>query len=348
VTRRHRIEGLVWFALQDSGIEVPETEARKLRAEATHIARDNLGMAAEARRLTAAFCSGCVPLLFVKGLTLAKLAYGNISLKKGWDIDILVAPKNVGDAAKLLLELGYEAKVPAVASVDDLHSWHALSKESVWRHRASGHFVELHTSLVNNPYLLSGVDIGSGAVNVEVVKGVVLQTLPPDELFAYLCVHGASSAWWRLKWLADLAALAGSDAAQTERLYRRSQELGSGRAAAQALLLAADLLGMPLSATLESALRTSWSNRRLTAAAKRLMNGRMPAEELHERRFGTWAIHWTQFLLLPSMPYKLRELMRQLADPVHRKLFPPPEPIRFFHPLLRSVRLAVADGRERG
>ena len=34
-----------------------------------------------------------------------------------------------------------------------------------------------------------------------------MPTLADEPLYAYLCVHGASSAWFRLKWIADLNAL---------------------------------------------------------------------------------------------------------------------------------------------
>ncbi len=314
IVRRHRIEGLVWEALRNSGVQLPDAEAKLLRAEARRIARMNLLIAAECRRLAAEFKVDGVPLLFVKGLTVAKLAYGGISLKKGWDIDLLVAPETLSEAAQLLLRLGYQSKVPAEASMEGLHAWHRRSKESVWRHLTKGHIVELHTSLVNSSYLLPNVGMQSGTVDVEVVEGVVLPTLPADQLFAYLCVHGASSAWFRLKWLADLAALTGGDATETDRLYQRAYELGAGRAAAQALLLAADLLGVPLSAQLGSALSASRANRILAAAAKRLMVGREPERELHNIRFGTSTIHWTQFLLLPGRGYLMAEFRRQWCE----------------------------------
>ena len=57
-------------------------------------------------------------------------------------------------------------------------------------------------------------------------------------------MHGASSLWFRLKWITDLAAilqpLSGSE---IEHRYARSQELGAGRASGHALLLADTLYG---------------------------------------------------------------------------------------------------------
>ena len=83
--------------------------------------------------------------------------------------------------------------------------------------------VELHRRLADSLELIPGIGVGSPRQEVEVAPGVVLPTLAPDELFAYLCVHGASSAWFRLKWVTDLAALlCDCTAAEIARLYERS------------------------------------------------------------------------------------------------------------------------------
>ena len=53
------------------------------------------------------FASAGVALLFLKGLTVGKLAYGNAMLKMGWDIDLLVDPDQLVEAAGLLEARGY-------------------------------------------------------------------------------------------------------------------------------------------------------------------------------------------------------------------------------------------------
>ena len=103
-----------------------------------------------------------------------------------------------------------------------------------------------------------------------VAKGIELPTLGKDELFAYLTVHGASSAWFRLKWITDLAALLhGESADEIERLYDRSQQLGAGRAAAQALILANRLYGVAIGDQLGTASTFDPTNRWLARLAER-------------------------------------------------------------------------------
>jgi hypothetical protein len=57
----------------------------------------------------------------------------------------------------------------------------------------------LHSRLADSPELIPAIGAGSPHQKVEVVPGIVLPTLAADELFPYLCVHGALSAWFGVK-----------------------------------------------------------------------------------------------------------------------------------------------------
>ena len=315
MARRHRVEGLVSRALGRSQVGVPAECAQPLAAAAAQIAAGNLAAAAEMARLSDAFAEAGVPLLFVKGLSLGALAYNTILLKAGWDVDLLVAPDQLDEAAALLDRCGYRTLRPAgPLSAGRLRRWHAAAKESVWHNPALGITVELHTALADQPALLPGIGLESPQQLVEIAPGIVVPTLAPDLLFAYLTVHGASSAWFRLKWLADLAALlGGADAAEITRLYRRSQELGAGRAAAIALLLCEDLFELPLAPGLRDALRADRVNLWMILAVRRSLAGRAIATELGGLRAGTLWIHLLQLGLRPGLAYKIGELRRQLG-----------------------------------
>jgi len=315
VARRHRVEALVWDGLKQAGVEVPAETAASLAPATAGIARDNVLMAGECLRLDRLLAQEGVSVLVLKGLTLAMLAYGDLSLKKGWDIDLIVPSEQLATAVRLLRQEGYECILPATNSPHELlPSWHAHWKESVWHNDAKGTYIELHTSLVDNSLLLPGMGARSPCQVVEVVRGGLLRTLAKDELFAYLCVHGASSGWFRLKWIADLAALLSAEPAEEiSRLYRRSQQLGAGRAAAQALLLASQLFGTNVAPDLERGLRAQAANRWLFRSALRLMAGRDVATELHDRPLATMPIHVMQLALLPGWRFKASELSRQMS-----------------------------------
>ena len=173
----------------------------------------------------------------------------------------------------------------------------------------SGLVLELHHRVADQSQLLPTLTADSPRQRVEIAPGIELPTFADAELFAYLCVHGASSAWFRLKWVTDLAAfLHRRGAKEIETLYDHSQRLGAGRAAAQALLLAERLYALPLGEGLSTTLRKSAVGRWLARAALADLLNWEPTERL----LGTRTIHLTQFFLRPGLRYKLAELGRQV------------------------------------
>lgn len=340
VARRHRIEGLVWDGLRRAGADVPTREAELLAAAASDIARQNLRLTAESLRLRSLFNAAGIDILFVKGVTLGRLAWGTIGLKMGWDIDVLIPPADVGTAAALLEREGYALHTPeGPAAREKLAFWHVHWKESVWIAPASGIAVELHTALSDNPALLAGVGMDSPRQAADVGGGGALPTLATEPLFAYLAVHGASSAWFRLKWIADVGALLAPFSPQEiERLYRAALPLGAGRAAALALLLCHRLFETPVPATLLAELRRDRMTRWLLALSVRKLAGRAEARELEDTRLGTATIHLLQFGLDKGMRFKLGELRRQLVSPYDRLAVPLPRALTFLYPAVFLAR----------
>ncbi|MFL6721468.1 MAG: nucleotidyltransferase family protein [Sphingomonas sp.] len=317
LVRFHRIEGLAWNSLSTSE-RIPAEVRLALSAAAAEIAAQNLIAAAASRELLDRFADRGIPLLFLKGLTAGALAYGKASLKAAIDIDLLIDPADLASAADLLRQTGFQPTTPDAADNDSLCRWHGGWKESIWAKRSPQLQIDLHTRTSDNRQLIPGIDVHSSCQKVSVGDGIALPTLADEELFAYLAVHGASSAWFRLKWISDFAGLlVGRSADDIGALYGASQDLGAGRAAGQALLLADSLFNtLEAAPRLRDELRADRGTRRLTQAAYRQVTAK--PREPTEVRWGTLAIHWTQFLLLPGLGYKLSELLRQakgMPDP---------------------------------
>lgn len=311
LARFHRIEGLCHRALCREET-VPAFVGHDLRQEAATIAARNLRSAAESRTILAIFSSAAVPVLFVKGQTLGALAYGDPALKSAIDIDLLIDPADLAEAFNCLRAAGFELVAPRCSS-DRLQRWHRSWKESVWRSPSSAIQVDLHTRLADNPRLIPRVDVHSSYHLVSVAPTVALPTLLDDELLAYLAVHGASAAWFRLKWIADFAALLSRQTSGVEQIYERSQELGAGRAAGQALLLADALFGVLEShPALARRLGDDRRTRQLFDLAMSLLK-REPAEPT-ERFLGTLPIHISQMLLLPGYSFGMSEIARRASQ----------------------------------
>jgi hypothetical protein len=314
VARFHRVQGLVWSSLSNRRDEMPAEVAEGFAADATYIAAASLRASNECSQLARALERAQVPHLFLKGLALGTLAYRNPALKAAADVDLLVAPGSIEDVAALLKDRGFELEIPSGrANPARIGSWHRRRKESLWVRPGDGLAIDLHTQVSDNISLIPSVGVQSPRQDIDVGR-TTIPTLATDELFAYLCVHGASSAWFRLKWITDFAALIHvCSSAEIERLYERSQELGAYRAADQALLLANALYGSLEGSNLKPQLLSDRTSRTLFEAALRQLS---TAEEPTEAMFGTWRIHWTQLLLKPGLAFKVSEASRQIRDAI--------------------------------
>ena len=302
--RRHRIQGLAWRAIGRFGLVPPADVASQLESDAVQVATDGLRSANISVQLLDNFGRAGIPILFVKGLTLSKLAYADSFVKMSHDVDILVPLADVDRAGATLTRMGYDQALPRD---HQLPTWHRINKESVWTRR-DGPTIELHSRLADNGRLIPAISNDSPTQVVEVAPGVELPTLAPDELVAYLSVHGASSAWFRLKWIADLAALlADSGPGEIDRLAARACELGTGRAMVVAMFLASHSFGISVGR------ETQWASQSLACRllARTSYRQLLAEREPTERFLGTASIHLSQLLLMPGSAFAVSEFSRQ-------------------------------------
>jgi len=192
VSGRQRIRPLAQAALQSAGVLPPEPVATSLARNAATQSARSLALAREALRLRGLLAGDGVEVLFVKGATLAQLAYGAQTLKHCRDIDLLVHP---GDAERAFQRLRGEGYVAAGPEGDldtaQRRTLYRLRKDMELTHPERRLNVELHWRLVDNPVLLEAVGLASSTQEVAVLDGS-LRTLADAQLFAYLCVHGAT------------------------------------------------------------------------------------------------------------------------------------------------------------
>jgi hypothetical protein len=305
----HRVEALAAKGLAEMGHAAPQNVHAQLTARAAEIAAANLRLISESGRLSDAFAEAGIAMIFVKGATLAKLAYDDIALKSAIDLDILVDPQDLADAARVLRTCGYRLETPK--STERLFDWHRLRKESLWVHGSSRMIVDLHTRLADSSALIPNIWTPESTRDVEVIRGLSLTTLREDALAAYLAVHGATSAWFRLKWLVDFAAIVqrehkgrGSD------LRRAMIGLGAQNAGDQALHLADSMFGVLESEpATRAAVGVRWSVRAASAVAEGYLRG---LAEPTARVGGTFGIHACSLLILRRPSDRLGQLVAKV------------------------------------
>jgi hypothetical protein len=335
IVQRQRVGGLVQDALAAAGIDVPPPVAAQLAGHAQHIARRNLAVAAETARLQRAFDAAAIPLMLLKGVALAQLAYGSFTFKHNRDIDLYVPPESALKAMQRLEAEGYALSAP-MADLDEAQRRMlvAYAREVELVHRVSRQCLELQWQFADNPLLLKGIGAEPPTQDVALFAGAAVRTLAKDDLVAYLCVHGASHSWSRLKWLADLNALLANESdAALVRLYRHAQARGAGLCAGQALLLCRDLLSRQLPPALNDELMKKARVRRLARLAWHAMTD--AGADGGMSFAGKARFFFTSFLLGEGSVYvaaQCRIVSVGLADVIR---YPLPRPWHFLYWVLR-------------
>ncbi|MEO8113934.1 MAG: nucleotidyltransferase family protein [Phenylobacterium sp.] len=309
--RRHRMAALALDGLRCAGVAPGAGVDPQLRDLARRDVQDALRMVAEAERIRVLFAAADLPMAVVKGPVLSMLAYGEVGLRQCRDLDVLVTPADAPRALGLLEAAGYRRLSPPPAAAGDrMALWYRVQKDVELRHVETGAAVELHHRLTLNPHLLRPLAPIDAVRRVE-VAGVVLPTFGEADLFAYLCAHGAAHAWFRLKWLADVAALlVGRPVEDILRLYEAAEERGVARPAGQALLLCQRFWGLPLPGELAERLRVD----RKVVWLERLALGALAGPPLHERRLAGTGLHLAQLALRDGWAFRWAQVAALLVD----------------------------------
>jgi hypothetical protein len=336
IVGRQRVGGLVHEALLSAEIACPPLIATKLAQRAERIARRDLIVAAESARLQRALEQAGIPVLVLKGVALAQLAYGSAATKQTRDIDLLVPPDRAEAALQILERQDYALSSPAKhLSATQRRALVRYGREVELRYRGRRLVVELQWRAADNPLLLKGVDAHSPAQSIMLANGARLRTLAPDDLFAYLCVHGARHSWSRLKWLADVNALIAANAADIAHLYRHAQRIGAGLCAAQALLLCRQVLGLTLPAGLADEMKANKRVERLVAIALAALTARGAETERDTGFLGVIRSVRTQFLLGQGWRFYAAQCRAIAVAPADAIRWPLPPALHFVYPLLR-------------
>jgi Uncharacterised nucleotidyltransferase len=353
LVNHQRVGVLAYGALTSAGIELPAAVAAALAALAKRIAWQNVSFAAETVRLQRLFAAAEIPVLVLKGVALAQLAYGSLELKHARDIDLLVPPDRAAAALQLLERDGYSLSAPVKRLSDaQRRALICYAREAELVHSDRQLRLELQWRAADNPLLLKGVDAAAPSQSIALGGGLRIRTLARDDLFAYLCVHGAHHGWSRLKWLADVNALIAANDADIVGLYRHAQRIGAGLCAGQTLLLCQRLLGLPLPADLGDEISRNRRVQRLATIVLAAMTAPHTETELDGGVARVARSVYTQFLLGEGWPFYAAQLRAASVTAVDVVLVPLPPALHFLYPLLRLPlwlwRRAVAAGRRSG
>lgn len=293
--QRHRVQGFARIGLEAAAIVVPPGLVAAHRRQTAR----NLLLLDEAARIATMLADADISAAFLKGATLAELAYGDQAVKQTLDNDLLVDPGHVAATIELLESIGYRIIDPAVPlDRKRLSVLIDLVKECTLARPGNKAMLDLHWRMTSVKGLLAEPDL-TRDLRIVTVGDHRLPTLGDEALMVYLAVHGARHGWSRLKWLADFnALLVVRDEAAVVALRARAKRDDVTRAMDLALLQANRLFGTVVPDDVGRSRRVRW----LAALSDALMRGADELAEQHmiPRRY--MAVGHVSALLLKSSP----------------------------------------------
>jgi hypothetical protein len=334
----HGMLPIAWVALQPLAASLDREVAAELRVAYEANARRNLLLVGELRGVLRTLSERGIAAVPWKGLVLAQRAYGDVTLRQFFDLDLLVRRSQVAAARDVLGALGFSPEKQMTDIEQETYVDHQGELELV--RQADGLWIEIHSAIVPTYYGrgTSSEELWQRVTTVELARAPVPALDVADE-FEALCVHGSKHRWERLAWVLDVAMLARSvEHAEWSRLAAAAAAHGTLRMVRLGLLLAVDLCGASVPTDTLAAAQSDGVARALarsvTAALYEPRQSRFDALIFHARmreRSRDQLIYLLNVAFTPSGA-------DWEALPLPRPLFP-------LYALTRPVRLAVKYGR---
>lgn len=280
------------------------------------------------------FARAGIPVVPLKGVTLAESLYGDVTLRVCSDVDILVPRAAVGASIELLRLDGYEGADRYQVNSTDIDSLLRSSMEYCLLSppAALRYPLELHWDIA---WRWRGDSEMIEALWAEARPGTALGVeawmLSSEWQLLYLAVHAAHHRWGVLKWLVDIDEVCQRADFKWLEVMARARRFGLERALHLSLAACHTLLGTTVSPELE----------RYPPPRRLRRVGTAPV------RIGGWDEALSAVRLFRRPDDKIRYLGRLLLQPAlaEWRLVRLPPGLRFLYYLLRPLRLGVASGR---
>ncbi len=308
----------------------------RLRGHCTRNAARCLLLTSELLRVLASFEREGIEAIPYKGPALAVAAYGDASLRQFVDLDILVRPRDVESATRLLEDLDYEPHFKLRDS-RERERFLRLSYVQLFQRGPDGVAIELHWSVA--PRFFGFALRAERLWDYEgrlALGGREVRAVAPELLVLLLCVHGNKDLWLRLEWVAAVAALASRDDFDWRRLIDDAARHRALRVLLVGLCLCEELLGATPPAEVKRLIDSSPAVAALAETAKRTMfDEEARAQSLAAQiRFHTRS----KDRLRDRLGYCAR--LALTTTPVDWRALELPAPLSFAHALVRPLRLA--------
>ena len=243
---RHRTPALSWAALQRvAGLEIPEQAKLELQKRSDACRMQAVRHSLLLAQVLKAFHRAGIPVMMMKGPILSIELYGDVGLRQSHDLDIACALEDIPKSQTLLENSGWRHD----------SAWFPLSPrqwESLLRHEQEIQFIDSQSTTLlelhwRNPWDLPGHYSECWERSIPTIwQGCTHQEMDPIDKVLYLCNHGGIHAWFRAKWLGDMARIHATGHVDWEAALERGRSMSQERPLLACLQLLHIAHGLPL------------------------------------------------------------------------------------------------------
>lgn len=332
LVRHHRVFPTLYISLQSLSTPlIPADVLEALRQDYRRNTLTMLHLTAELRRICELLDHEGVRTLVLKGPLLAHELYGDTSLRTSKDLDLLIDVADIERAEAALLKHGYHIHNPKLRLLND---WKWKDHHQSYSHPHKQVQVELHWRMHPDSGSEASFEQLWEGRRVNRMTGYPIHGLSREQLLEYLISHGARHAWFRLRWLTDIACLLPQidDYKLLLEQFRRnrSEHLGG-----QAALLVSSLLAAPVPYVFQP-LYSSRKSRSLARQAMFFIRSRAELCPEPTPEFAGLYKRYLRALKTPSqqLAYLLRRLYPSSRDAA---VLPLPRALHFLYVPLRPL-----------
>lgn len=243
---RHRTPALSWAALcRVPGIALPEAAQRQLhqRSDACRLqAMQHCLLLADVLKR---FNRDGIPVMPLKGQLLSLQLYDDVGLRQTLDIDLEVAKEDLGRAQACLESRDWRLQSTFFPMTPrQWNSFLRYEQHINFHHSSMGHMLELHWRI---QWETPEATRARWARSIPTAwQGCSIQSMHPHDLTLYLCGHGGHHAWFRAKWLGDLARAHSLGLLDWEAVLAEARRSAQERVVLAAMALLKQVYRLPL------------------------------------------------------------------------------------------------------
>ncbi len=238
----HRIVPILFKQLKAAfKSHIPESICNKFQTRFQEIAAYNFARSTQLIKLINLLQTHNFPVLSYKGMTLAELAYGDVTLRQFTDIDLFVKKKDFSEIKKLLISNDCRSVWTLTAKQE-----HAVLKydyEFPFYCSEVNTLVEVHWAFVESFFAFDcDTEKLWKRIGLVTLYGKKIPTLSAVDYLIVLCAHGSKHFWKRLGWICDLDRLVRNTEIDWDSVLKLAVETGSLRMVWLGLYLSTEIL----------------------------------------------------------------------------------------------------------